>query len=249
MEYSATAIVSRRRSRLRWGTVAQVIGVSLLLAAAGLSTFNAVTTERFTWDLTVTEWVQKFGVGDLRGVLFWMGVRGFAGMVMVGTAAWLWLRGNRVEAVMIVIMLIPDASSFILRDIYDRPRPSGGIVNVYGGPQGFSYPSGTAMHSMLFYGWVIYLLPRLTQRANIRYPLSAFLVGWIVLHGLWVVHHGRHWPSDVLGGYLYGLMYLIVIIKLYPIVRRWDARRPQVLDWVDGTMRRLMSKLGLVRSS
>jgi len=227
---------------------AQLVGISLLLAAVALSTFNAVTVERFAWDLTLMEWVQKLGVGSLHGVLFWMGVRGFAGAVMAGTAAWLWLRGHRVEAVMIVIMLIPDASSFILRDIYDRPRPSGDIVNVYGGPQGFSYPSGTAMHTMLFYGWVIYLLPRLTRSVNIRYGLSAFLVGWIGLHGLWVVHHGRHWPSDVLGGYLYGLMYLIVIINLYPFVRRWDTRCPQVLDWVDGSLRRLRSQLGLVRS-
>ena len=241
-----TAARSAARNAARsWAPWLGRLAIVALLVVTALSTYHGATTERWAYDLDVSEAFQKVNFSWARGLLFFMGVRGVAGLVMAGVTAWLWFRGRRVEAVMIVILLIPDASSFILRDIFDRPRPTAELVEVFGGPQGFSYPSGTALHTMLFYGWMLYLLPKLADSSAIRWRLGGFLVLWMLLQGFWVIHHGRHWPSDVLGGYLYGAMYLVGIIMLYPVVQRWDRRHPNVLARLDERIRGLLAKVGV----
>lgn len=202
----------RRRNVRRW---AQAAALLALLGAVAFSTFNAVTTDRSPGDLAVTRFLQRADLGALRGPLFWMGLRGVAGGALAAAAAWLWLRGHRLEAAFVALMLLPDASSFVLRAIFDRPRPTEALVTVYGGPQGAGYPSGTALHWTFFGGFMLYLLPKITGSKSARYVLGSLVLLWIPAVGLWLVHHGRHWPSDVAGGYLYGLLYLVIWIKLY----------------------------------
>jgi undecaprenyl-diphosphatase len=224
----------------------EAIGILALLNLAALSTFHAVTTDRFAYDLEIARWFQKADLSSLQGVLFKMGVRGAAGALMAIACTWLWLRGNRAEAVMLALLALPDVSSFILRDLYDRPRPPSDLVTVYGGPQGQSFPSGTALHWTFFCGFVAYLLPKITRDKRVIYGLGALLALWPLVMGAWVINHGRHWPSDVLGGYLYGLLYLVLWIKLYPIARAWHARNPEALT--TATLRRPAIALGLLRS-
>ena len=226
----------------------RALNVAIVLAILGVtafSTFHGVTTDRWTYDLEITEFFQKLDVGSLGGVLFWMGVRGVAGLIMAATAIWLWFSGHRVASALVVLMLIPDASSFILRDIFERPRPSAELVNVEGGPQGFSYPSGTALHTMLFYGFMLYLLPKIATSKRVLWGVGAVLTFWILFQGAWVVHHGRHWASDVVGGYLYGATYLTAWIALYPRALAWDARNSHVLAIVDFRLRRALAKIRL----
>ncbi len=220
--------------------------IALLLAAIALSTYNAITTDRFSHDLDITRWVQRASLGSLHDVLFWMGVRGVSGAMIVGASVLLWLRGHRVEAALMGLLLVPDASTFILRDIFDRPRPPDSLVTVYGGPQGASYPSGTALHWVLFGGFTAYVLPRVMRRKVWAYALGGLLVLWTFVMGLWLIHHGRHWPSDVLGGYLYGLLFLALWIKLYPKALAWEARNPELLTMT--TVRRVGAMLGVLRA-
>ena len=123
---------------------------------------------------------------------------------MAVAAIWLWLSGRRAAAALIALMLVPDALNFVLRDLIDRPRPSVELVRVEGGPQGASYPSGTAVHAMLFYGFMAYLLAKIAAPGRWRQAAIAVLVFWILMQGVWLINHGRHWATDVVGGYLYG---------------------------------------------
>jgi len=219
----------------------------VLVGLTAVSTFFGVTTERAGYDLAVAEFLQRVDVGPYGDVLFWMGIRGVAGAVMALTCAWLWWRGHRIASVLLVLMLVPDASSFFLRALFERPRPTPDLVMVVGGPQGFSYPSGTALHTMFFYGFMLYMLPRLTSSARVRYGLGSLLVFWILFQGAWVVHHGRHWASDVLGGYLYGAVYLTIWIALYARVTAWDREHPWLLSRIDGLVRRSLARVGVSR--
>ncbi|MEE9284328.1 MAG: phosphatase PAP2 family protein [Dehalococcoidia bacterium] len=226
----------------------EAAALAVLLGLMALTAFNAVTTDRFVADLAITEFLQKADMGLLRGLLFWMGVRGMAGVVLAATAAWLWLRGNRLEAVFVGLILVPDLSSFILRGVFDRPRPAAELVTVYGGPQGASFPSGTALHWIFFGGFMLYLLPKLTTSRQVIYGVSSLIVLWVLLMGLWVVHHGRHWPSDVFGGYLFGLFYVVLWVKLHPLARAWEARHPKLLTTVDRALRRAGARVGVFRT-
>ena len=234
------------RGWLTRGRALEILGITALLGLLALSTHNGVTTDRFAADLSIIRWLQKLDLGPIRGLLFAMGLRGVAGVILGLTALWLWARGHRVEGVMCLLIVLPDLSSFALRDLFDRPRPSSDLVLVYGGPQGDSFPSGTALHTIFFYGFVLSLLPRVRLSGPWKRAVAAVCVVFIPVMGLWVVHHGRHWPSDVFGGYVYGAVYLYFWIKLYHVAKAWDERHPGFLASL--TLRRLGSRFRLMKA-
>ena len=157
--------------------------VAAILGLTAFSTFHGATTDRWAYDLPISEFLQQVDVGPFSGALFWVGARGVAGVTMAGAAIWLWLSGRRAAAALIALMLVPDALNFVLRELIDRPRPGAELVRVEGGPQGASYPSGTAMHAMLFYGFMVYLLPKVAPPGRWRRAMTAALVFWVLLQG------------------------------------------------------------------
>ena len=83
-----------------------------------------------------------------------------------------------------------------------------------------------------------------TRSKKIMYGAWAFLAVYIPFTGLYAIHYGRHWASDVVGGYLYGLLYLVIAIKLFHLGRAWESRHPHLLTMA--TPRRLLLRLGLM---
>lgn len=197
-----------------------------LLAFTVLATSHALIAARAPFDLPLTRWVQRADFGPAGDLLFWVGLRGVAGGLIVGTAALLWLTHRRAAAVCVALILVADASSFLLRDLIGRPRPSPNLVQVYGGPQGAGFPSGTAMHYAMFCGFLALLAPSLTLHRAVVITLRALCLAAALGIGVWLVHHGRHWPTDVLGGYAYGGIYLLLLAALYRRLRRAELLRP-----------------------
>ena len=246
---SITVDLPRQSARLwslatspRW---TKALGITTLLALVALSTFNAVTTERFAADLAITRWVQNFEVNEsLEEFLFYIAFETLAGVIVAVTVLWLWFRsGHRVDAVVLVLAKFPNFINFPLRAVYGRPRPDDGLVNVIGGPAGYSFPSGHAVLVVLLYGFLLYLLMQHSRSKRLIYAAKVFLIIYIPFTGLYIIHIGRHWASDAVGGYLYGLLYLVIAIKLFHLGRAWKARHPDLLTMT--TVRRLAVKLGL----
>ena len=220
---------------------------TLLMALVALSTYNAVTTDRFVADLAITRWVQKFEVNEaLEEALFYIIFEALAGVVIMVAVLWLWFRsGHRIDAVVLLLAKFPNVINFPLRSLYGRPRPDEALINVVGGPAGQSFPSGHAVLFVLLYGFLFYLLLQYTRSKRLIYASVGLLVLYIPIAGLYVIHIGRHWSSDVVGGYLYGLLYLVLAIGLFHLGRAWEVRHPDLLNMV--TMRRLADRLGLGR--
>ena len=170
------------------------LGVSTLLALVALSTYNAVTTDRFVADLAITQWLQKLEVDEtLEEILFYVVFESLAGVVVLAAGLWLWFRnGHRVDAVVLVIAKLPNFLNFPLRAIYGRPRPDEPLVNVVGGPAGQSFPSGHAILVVLLYGFLLYLLMQHTRSRRLIYAAQVLLALYIPLHR--VVSHPLRAP-------------------------------------------------------
>ena len=94
----------------------------------------------------------------------------------------------------------------LLKRILRRPRPTEfRIVE----ETGYSFPSGHSMVSMAFYGYLIYLIYR-----YIKWSLIVLLSILICLIGISRIYLGVHYTSDVLGGFLLSISYLVVYISL-----------------------------------
>ncbi len=221
----------------------KAVGITVLLAMTALATFSAVTTDRFAADLAITRWVQRLEVNETFEELFFYAIfEGLAGVLVMAAAIWLWFRGHRVDVVVLALAKIPNGFVFLLRDWYGRPRPSDELVNVVGSPAGMSFPSGHAVLSVLLFGFLVYLLAQYATSKRIVYAAVGLWAMYIPFTMLYIVHYGRHWSSDAVGGVLYGALFLLLTIKLFHLGRAWELRHPDFLT--TATVRRAMARLG-----
>ena len=101
--------------------------------------------------------------------------------------------------------------NYILKSIFIRPRPFD-LMLIF--ENGYSFPSGHAMVSLSFYGFIIYLINKLNLDKKTKIFFSILLIILILLIGLSRIYLGVHYPSDVLAGYIISLAYLIIYITI-----------------------------------
>ncbi|MHB9098813.1 MAG: bifunctional DedA family/phosphatase PAP2 family protein [Syntrophales bacterium] len=110
---------------------------------------------------------------------------------------------------------------FILKTTVHRVRPHAGFALIQVG--GWSFPSGHAMMSIIFYGMLAYLfIRRMHSWKQQVFTVSA--AGLIVfLIGLSRIYLDAHYLSDVLAGYAGGLFWLTVSITGLETYKRFRA--------------------------
>ena len=221
-------------------------GMAAVLTAMAVLTCIALTVDFFNWELEFGRWLQGFRLGPadfLRDWLFWMGVRGVAGAMMLAVCVILWFRRWRLEAVFVALVFIPDALNLLIKELIARPRPTADLVDVvvgWGGVQGSSFPSGHAVHAALFYGFLLYLARLYAPNAALVRAATAVGVAYILATGPWLIYDGRHWAIDVLGGYAYGAFYLLATIAVYNWVleRVREGRHARLVGLLHPSVRR-----------
>ena len=98
----------------------------------------------------------------------------------------------------------------LLKRILQRPRPTEYRIIE---ESGYSFPSGHSMISMAFYGYLIYLIYKYVENKNVKWILISLLSILICLIGISRIYLGVHYTSDVLGGFLISISYLVIYIS------------------------------------
>lgn len=138
------------------------------------------------WLITLFQWVT------------WAGDASQRSLAMIAAAAWLlWQKRMRAGLVMLVFPSVAGATSSILKQLYARPRPD--IVPHLDSFSNLSFPSGHATNAV-----AILLLAALLIPARRRGLWIALALSGAVTIGLSRALLGVHWPSDILGGWLWG---------------------------------------------
>ncbi len=101
--------------------------------------------------------------------------------------------------------------NLIIKEIIKRPRP--GVTRLVN-ESGYSFPSGHAMTSIAFYGFLIYLIYKRIQNKYLKWALIIVLCILIFLIGFSRIYLGVHYASDVISGFIAGAIYLIIFIKI-----------------------------------
>ena len=197
---------------MRW----RIFYLVLLPAVAAAFAIGARFLDTYPGDVLMSQWVQSWqrsgvtafmeAVSEVGGspILF--------GLAITVTVLLFALRRNREgrlsAGTVVLLALVP-----VLQRLVDRPRPPAALVGLDQPLSGLGFPSGHAYQAMVLFGALMYLATALIGRTWLRWLAQGSLSFLILAMGVSRVYLGAHWPSDVVGGYLFGGAFLALMIR------------------------------------
>lgn len=184
-----------------------VAAALLLYAFAWLAT-EVLEQDTQAMDMAVLQYLQGFSSPQLTLLAEGLSLMGSQAVVALGAALLVVLFWQRRWGAAISLILVVAGAQLlndVLKEAFQRARP----VPVVGfvDAQQFSFPSGHAMVSAAFYLYLAYLSWRLVRGRWRRTFLASGLVVLVLLIGLSRLYLEAHYLSDVIAGYLAGLLW------------------------------------------
>jgi len=142
-------------------------------------------------------------------------------LIGAGVLCWLWLwhAGRaRLGLILLLVALLGRGLSEVQKYWIGRPRPDLEAHLVVVKTQ--SFPSGHAASSMIFYLTLAIALASRTKRLRLA-AAGAILLSLLI--GTSRVMLGVHWPSDVVGGWAFGLLWVLVTLRPAERLLRADS--------------------------
>lgn len=112
--------------------------------------------------------------------------------------------------------LISGGIAWVLKTLINRPRPTKDFVSILEETHYQSFPSGHVLFYTVFFVALLFILIRTIK----KYPLlkiSGILIclAMIFLGAVSRVYLGAHWFTDVLGGFMVGIIILLIAGNIY----------------------------------
>ena len=128
-------------------------------------------------------------------------------LIILTITLFILIKNKKIGLSIILNLIVITGLNQILKYILQRPRPTEYRLIE---ETGFSFPSGHSMVSMAFYGYLIYLIYKYVKNKYLKWISIVLLSILICSIGISRIYLGVHYTSDVLGGFLISLSYLIV---------------------------------------
>lgn len=126
------------------------------------------------------------------------------------------IKRNFIGIIPTIVAIDVEILNLVLKFILKRDRPN--ILQLIS-VDNYSYPSGHAMISMGVYGCFIYLIYKYVDNKKIKICSIVLLSLLILLIGISRIYLGVHYFSDIVGGFIISICYLIIFDK---VIKRWE---------------------------
>jgi membrane-associated phospholipid phosphatase len=202
----------------------EMLGIGGLAVLAAVLCICAHWEPRFPGDLRLTLLVQSIDSEALDSIMEWVSLLtgGWrAAVLAIAGSIVIWRCLGKWGAGLVLMTWLSSPIHSGLKLIVNRPRPTPDLVRVFQHEPGNSFPSGHAFFAIVFWGLLAYLALTRLKRRSLRMLVSSGSLVMILWIGASRVYLGAHWPSDVLGGYIFGSLFLIGLIWLD---RKWKPR-------------------------
>lgn len=200
-----------------------IIGIYLFIR---LSTI-LIEKKPFHFDGIVIDNVRSYSSPAMDGIMLVMtemGSKFMLGLLLVISMIWLYVKRKDKWGVRLYFLTVAGGGlvNLLLKSYFERERPN---VNRIIEEDGFSFPSGHSMGSMTYYGFLIYLVLRSKQKPLTKVGLG-ILLGLVILGiGISRIYLGVHYPSDVLAGFIAGIVWLVICISFLEIIYFYKGNR------------------------
>jgi len=221
---------SPRRRLLRrvaaWRLWRAQVRYSVMLLAFAVLAYFAHAYAYFAWDRAVAHRLQSLRAPALDVLMYAVSYIGY-GVIpyAIAAATFLVFLVLRLRSEAFGLLLSTAGSGLLNRAVkmlIARPRPAAPDVNVFRAHGGQSFPSGHVTFYVCYFGFLFFVAyALLPARTPARRVALTFCVLMIALVGLSRVYLGAHWPSDTIGAYFLGGLWLAFSLYMY---RRWKER-------------------------
>ena len=168
-----------------------------------------------SWDEPVRDAIRGVDAAWAEDSMRWgtkLGSRGLIAALTIPAAVIAWWRCRQVALVLVLAFIAALGIELLLKELVARPRPFG----AHG--FGHSFPSGHVLAATAFWGLVPPWAYLVTRRRWLWLLAVIAAAASIAIVGVSRVYLGAHWPSDVVGGYLGGAIFLLIA--------EWGLRQP-----------------------
>ena len=208
--------------RARWAEIVFVTALALYGVLAVLAHAYAY----FAWDVAINRAIRSVtlpGFGQLMVGLSWLGSGIMPTVLVVGAGMALYAARLRLEGILCMVgVTLGSVLNTLMKLVIARPRPAPDVIEVMRHYNHNSFPSGHVEFFTTFFGFLLFLSYVLLKRGPLRRVCVIVLGLMIALIGVSRVYMGAHWPSDAVGAYLVGGVWLMLMIEAY---RRMKARQ------------------------
>jgi membrane-associated phospholipid phosphatase len=202
--------VKHKRQKAFFGLIVlSIIALTLFVSHHPLTSF----------DTSLTREIQKIKHGNFDLLMQWVSYFGNVQVmpfgVLFASLVFVIVRRMR-EARFVLAVLIADLLNILVKLIIDRPRPTAEEALVSIQFTQSSFPSGHVVHYVVFFGFLLAVMIRdkkLPRPARITVGVSSAVL--ILLVSVSRIYLGAHWATDVLGAYLFGMLYLGILLTFY----------------------------------
>lgn len=164
-------------------------------------------------DVIGQRFIVKYLMSDI-GIACAKIITNFGGAIVLITItllSFIVIKNKKIGMYITLNLLIQTTLNLIIKNIFQRPRPvEYRIIE----ETGYSFPSGHSMASMAFYGFIIYLIYKNIKNQYIKWISMSLLGILIVAIGFSRIYLGVHYTSDVLGGFLLTIAYLMIFTSI-----------------------------------
>lgn len=113
--------------------------------------------------------------------------------------------------------------TFTLKFIFMRSRPDDPLLFE---AAGYSFPSGHAIMGVTFYGLMIYIVNGSLENKFLRWLFTIFFIVLILLIGFSRIYLRVHYASDVLAGFLVGIVWLLISLFILRRIEEFNKFVP-----------------------
>lgn len=203
-------------SRLLFILHTQIV-LSIVLILGALFIFLKIGNEIlgdevFSFDITITNFIYSFRSPQMTYVMLFITSLGgafFLFILSIITILYIATKRRKDAIIYSIILYTGVILNIIVKQIVQRPRPHHlPLIR----EDSFSFPSGHAMNSFVFYAAFSYFILRETKNTKIAIVISIVSVLLVLCIGLSRIYLGVHYPSDVVAGYIAGFIWFISAI-------------------------------------
>ena len=145
--------------------------------------------------------------------------------VFLAALAILLITRRRREAPLLLSTVSVLIANAVWERVVRRPSPPEELVTVTIDPGDFAFPSGHVAGAVVFYGLLFYYATVFIRQPLLRGTIQAACLYFISFTAMERLYAGVHWFSDVYGGLLHGLLWLVPLIWFH---------RHRILDRAQG---------------